>query len=632
MQLLHQEPNVTHKPRHPDKGGSKEEFHLVYQALETLADPAARKKYDHSLATTKTGPAPHASHAPYPKEKKRKREGRHAHPTTSFKAETKTKPQTPGKKSTTFAGKAPSKPPQATATPAEPQSKQTKLLMKIRDLLKQLPRDARNDVITNQLSQRQRVVLEKLMVDNAGTSSTQGHSEVKALAAAATKIAPHQAGFESETTQQRTADSFYGSCLVALPATNSIENIAKSTEKRKSTIRKKSCATTLSTVQASDATDVKIGEGCNALSRKNSKLGPVRNKKTRSNVRKTQSSGSVMRGSHNSGSYCARIRFETLEIRTGFNRELKTALEDLVILTSVKQKILNSTAAGTFVERLQEALEFCSTQHGRKVTDLKLFFRVCHHPAGRFIGCPLSSPSVRSLEVFGKMRSVLEPFRKYAKNLGSQNVFWLYSPIHVEDAWQRFQSAVAHTWEIAGVDNTAILQKIRSLHDARAPLRSAGLQRWERQHMAMCDKNKHRPESLRERNPAARLECWERRRMAMQDKDKSRPKKCTSESPLSRKLSAVKKLVARWGHMLKSQSQLLEKQRQTVIKQQKAQQKKDKDERRRVEALNEKRRREAERSRREWVRKRMRSDLTMDDILGQKDATAFAYWFTVYFT
>ena len=109
------------------------------KALETLGDPAARQKYDHSLATTKTGPAPHASHAPYPKEKKRKREGKHPQPATSCKAETKTKPhKTPGKKSTTVAGKAPSKPPRATATSAEPQSKQTKLLMKIRDLLKQL--------------------------------------------------------------------------------------------------------------------------------------------------------------------------------------------------------------------------------------------------------------------------------------------------------------------------------------------------------------------------------------------------------------------------------------------------------------------------------------------------------------
>ena len=31
-------------------GGSKEAFHLVYQALQTLTDPAARKKHDKSLA------------------------------------------------------------------------------------------------------------------------------------------------------------------------------------------------------------------------------------------------------------------------------------------------------------------------------------------------------------------------------------------------------------------------------------------------------------------------------------------------------------------------------------------------------------------------------------------------------
>ena len=43
---------------HPDKGGSKEAFHLVYQALETLADPEARKKYDHSLSIRESGNMP----------------------------------------------------------------------------------------------------------------------------------------------------------------------------------------------------------------------------------------------------------------------------------------------------------------------------------------------------------------------------------------------------------------------------------------------------------------------------------------------------------------------------------------------------------------------------------------------
>jgi len=70
--------------------------------------------------------------------------------------------------------------------------------------------------------------------------------------------------------------------------------------------------------------------------------------------------------------------------------------------------------------------------------------------------------------------------------------------------------------------------------------------------------------------------------------------------------------------MLKRESKLLDQQRQRVLRRRKAQQKKDQEERRRLEVLKQKQGREEERLRREWVRKRMRADLTMDDILGQK--------------
>jgi len=69
--------------------------------------------------------------------------------------------------------------------------------------------------------------------------------------------------------------------------------------------------------------------------------------------------------------------------------------------------------------------------------------------------------------------------------------------------------------------------------------------------------------------------------------------------------------------MLKRESKLLDQQRQRVLRQQQAQHKKDQEERRRVEVLKQKQRQEEERLRREWIRKRMRTDLTMDDILGQ---------------
>ena len=534
---------------HPDKGGSKEEFHLVYQALETLGDPAARQKYDHSLATHKTGPAPHASHAPHPNTKKRKREDRPAQPATSCKAETKTKPpKTPGMKPPSFAGKAPSKPPPdtATATPAEPQSPQTKLLMKIRELLKQLPRDSRNDVISNRFSQKQRVILEKFMVDNADASSgTKCHSEGKALIPTAGLSDLNQTGRS-----------------MASPVINSAEA--------------------------------------------------------------NQSTGCVVRAGSQSSLYLACICFDSLEMRTGSSCDLKTALEHLMILTSVKQKMRNHAGARTFVENLQAALKSSATEHGRNLADLKLRFMVLQS-AICFIGGNLRSPSVCSLEVYGKMRSVLEPFRQYAKNLGRQSVYWHFSPAHLEDAWERFQSAVFEAWNIAGLDSTSILQRICAHHEAQAPFRIANLQRWEQQHMACQDKNRNRPWRLRERNPSA-LERWERRQMGMQDKNKHRPQKLrqklqlrkfSSESRVTRHLTALRKLIARWGNMLKRESKLLDQQRQRVLRQRKAWNKKNKEERRRVEVLKQKRLREEERSRREWVRKRMRTDLTMDDILGQ---------------
>ena len=121
-----------------------------------------------------------------------------------------------------------------------------------------------------------------------------------------------------------------------------------------------------------------------------------------------------------------------------------------MILFSVKQSIRTHTRAGDFVERLQEALAASATEQGRNLADLKLSFLVVQH-AGCFIGSSLQPPSARNLEVFGKMRSVLEPFRQYAQRMGSKSTYWRYGPVHLEDAWKRLQSAVAEAWRLAGL-------------------------------------------------------------------------------------------------------------------------------------------------------------------------------------
>ena len=220
-----------------------------------------------------------------------------------------------------------------------------------------------------------------------------------------------------------------------------------------------------------DVTNLTIGEGCYALAVPNSKCGrrpdvrmtrakPAGKMKAKDKKvfnAKARSNGWVQKQGSLSALYLACIRLDSLEMRTSKPCDLKTALEDLMVLTAVKQKMLNHTDVGTFVERLHAAVVSSAAEHGRSLTDLKLNFLV-HQSAGRFIGYPLRSPFVRSLELLGKMRSVLQPFRQYAK-VGRLNVYAQFSPVHLEDAWERFQLAVVEAWKIAGVDSTAFCAK-----------------------------------------------------------------------------------------------------------------------------------------------------------------------------
>ena len=533
---------------HPDKGGSKEEFHLVYQALETLSDPVTRKKHDESLSKGyKQGSA-----------SKVQKPARRHRQTSSCQAKGDRKPGRAGKKSQ-GSGK----------TGPVAQSKQTKLLIKIHDLLKQLPRNTRNDVITKQFSQKQRVLLEKWMVDHLEPST----SEAQALPIASSVPTASTLSLHSPTLKGKDMKHIMdGPCedKTSLALAPSKKGFGKMRKGCKSKVR--SCGF------------VQKYKGCR--------------------------------------SYVAGISFDSMVIRTG-SCDLHTALEYLVILTSVKHKMRNHQGmGGTYLQRLEGSLVSSATDHGRNLADLKLCF-VVSQQAGCFIGSRLWSPVARNLVVFGKMRSVFEPFLQYVKNVGPQSVYWRYSPVHLEDAWERFQGAVAEAWAMAGVDSTGILQKIRSRYEARVPFRRTSLQQWEQQHMAMQDKNRHRPKCLRERNPTGRLECWERRQMALEDLNKHRPRSMRLKLPRqfhseSRQVSKLGKLIVRWEYLLKKEARMMDLEHQKALRRRKAQQKKNKEERRRVEVLKKKRRREEVKSRREWFRKKMKSDLTMDDILGKK--------------
>ena len=575
---------------HPDKGGSKEAFHLVYQALETLADPEARKIYDHSLSIRKSGNM--QQQRPGDVRGKKTTVRKHCQSTAKEAQSTRRAPNPKCKPRPR--GNTGSEP-----SPQAPQSKQTKLLIKIRDLLKQFPRDMRNDAISKEFSQKQRLILEKWMVD----SSSQAHGATEA------------------------------------PLTSAdLNSGATSTDQRsvKDTIR--------------DVRGVTLGDGCSSLAvqpfevfepmrfaipggagirsmpfvpataRKRS-----RNKsKTDNNDKKPKvsSSGCIWKVNDH---YRAGIKFDALELHTG-QCDLQTALEYLVILTSVKQKVQDGNRLPTRLEeRLHAALVASAKEHGRNFQDLQVRYAV-NQRASVFIGqqLMLKSPCVRSVETLKKIRVFLDPFRAYARrNLKGARMFWQYSPAHLEDAWERFQEAVAKAWEIAGADSTKFMTKVRARYEASATSRQRNLQSWERQHMAKEDKNKHRPRSLQDRG-TKRLEGRERRHMARHDKSKLHPlhtggpkfsgRKCAAEGVLRHKMLTLKKFLARWERLLKIQARFADKEYRKALRLRKLQQKKDTEKRRRQEVLNQKRVREEERLRRESLRKRMKSSDFMDNI------------------
>ena len=135
---------------HPDKGGSKDAFHQVYDALETLSDPEGRRKYDQQLGakgaqTQCREPSFSGGERKKPSEQPKARAADGAAKSEKSKSE-------PGAEASKMFADV-----------------KVKLMMRIQCLLKQLPRELRFQVISKDFSQAQRVLLQKWMVDTGAT-------------------------------------------------------------------------------------------------------------------------------------------------------------------------------------------------------------------------------------------------------------------------------------------------------------------------------------------------------------------------------------------------------------------------------------------------------------------------------
>ena len=266
------------------------------------------------------------------------------------------------------------------------------------------------------------------------------------------------------------------------------------------------------------------------------------------------------------GSYRVSIQFDSIFIclRRG-TVDLSKAIKNLLLLTSVRQKMLGiSSLSESFEEQLKEALISAAREQGRDYSRLALGFRIGQKTGYLLGGGSIRSPLVHSIEELGVLRQCLPFFRSfmsYGRPGHRNNVFFRLSPVHLQAEWERLQLAVG-AWTLLGLDArnvTKVLDSLRTAYQASAARRSAQLRSWERMHMGMQDQMKHWTSSSKWLMPMPKNH-----------------------------LESLRSLLQRWAWVLKKEDKRQQQEQQRL-----------------------------ERERRAALRKWMRSDETMEEILGK---------------
>lgn len=155
---------------------------------------------------------------------------------------------------------------------------------------------------------------------------------------------------------------------------------------------------------------------------------------------KRKRKATVMRGicTFASKNYGARIMVDQV-ILSSKESDLPTAVENLVIFTAMKQKMLDSRGSGlSFEDRLCEAWISSAREHGKTPEELGLRFKFVF-TFFYFIGQnDVRSPTVYSIEDLRRIREIMGPFHDGAKFRGGGRAghLWHYSPIELELLWQ----------------------------------------------------------------------------------------------------------------------------------------------------------------------------------------------------
>ncbi|CAK9064256.1 DnaJ protein homolog (DNAJ-1) [Durusdinium trenchii] len=368
---------------HPDKGGSKESFHRVYQAFETLADAERRQSYDIRLCSS---------------EDKLARVAQKAKSTETAMA--------PKSKSKRRPSKGPAKvAPKARPVKSSKTVRKSCQLSRIWKLLEDLSREKRFEVIRSCFSQQQRILLEKWMMDKASQTASANEPE-------------------NSNIQPQSEETEFGDEKLIPPGTDSREIKTGRCENLGDPLRlagvaqalEGPCEASFSHAESKEAPRLAIQD-----------IPATRRKRGGQNIRCVHS----FTAKNGSTYYYATSSFLCVRMQTTTCCDLPTALEFVVVLAAVKERVLRRPDCN-LLDRIQVALEESLREHGKTQEQMGLRFFIVLWNTFWFGRRQVVSPCFRKISDLVEAHNRLSELSLVNRKGGRNRIFAL-----CEEQWDK---------------------------------------------------------------------------------------------------------------------------------------------------------------------------------------------------
>merc|ERR1712217_336557 len=178
--------------------------------------------------------------------------------------------------------------------------------------------------------------------------------------------------------------------------------------------------------------------------------------------------------------YYASVTLDALILTTMKTRDLAVSLDQLVVLTAVKEHYQESHGE-THAIRVRRALVSGLEQHGTTASDMGLRFVVWTSEYFWIGKRTLMTPRFHSVEMALNAADALLPYRRHR---GSKYLNNLTGLVQAEKTWDRFKETYISICVAGGWDGDRVASRLRSWENANKSHREQLLEKLNRRRMA----------------------------------------------------------------------------------------------------------------------------------------------------